>query len=141
MGKYEPLTEYLKKQSTGEVRMSFAQVERIIGGKLPASAQHHRAWWSNNPNNSVMTKAWLEAGFRSEQVDMEGRKLVFRRADGQVPGADMPNSGQSGALQRHPLVGWMKGTFTIAPGVDLTQPAMPEWGEVAYGDKTWDDVK
>jgi hypothetical protein len=39
----------------------------------------------------------------------------------------------------HPLFGWMKGTVTVAPGVDLTQPADPEWGEVAYGTKTWDD--
>ena len=136
MGKYEPLTEFLKKQSTAEVRMSFAQVERVIGGKLPASAQHHRAWWSNNPNNSVMTKAWLDAGFRSEQVDMEGRKLVFRKmaADEGAVSSDM----REGVSKRHPLIGWMKGTFTIAPGVDLAQPALPEWEAVAYGDKTWD---
>lgn len=24
----------------------------------------------------------------------------------------------------------MKGTFTIAPGVDLTEPAMPEWADL-----------
>jgi hypothetical protein len=141
MGKYEPLTEFLKKQSTSEVRMSFAQVERIIGGKLPASAQHHRAWWSNNPNNSVMTKAWLEAGFRSEQVDMEGRTLTFRRAGPRAAGKAALISDVSGSGKRHPLLGWMKGTITIAPGTDLTQPAMPEWGEVAHGDKTWDDFK
>lgn len=52
-----------------------------------------------------------------------------------------PLPGGSKDLKSHPLIGWMKGTFTIAPGVDLTQPAMPEWGEVAYGDKTWDDFK
>jgi hypothetical protein len=139
MGKYEPLTEFLKKQSTGEVKLSFAQLERIIGGKLPASAQHHRAWWSNNPNNSVMTKAWLDAGFRSEQVDMEGRTLVFRRADTRSLSVAQPDSSETS--NRHPLLGWMKGTVTIAPDTDLTQPAMPEWGEVAYGDKTWDDFK
>jgi hypothetical protein len=25
----------------------------------------------------------------------------------------------------------MKGTVTIAPGVDLTEPACPEWGDIA----------
>jgi hypothetical protein len=141
LGKYEPLTEFLKKQSAREVRMSFAQVERVIGEKLPASAQHHRAWWSNNPNNSVMTKAWLEAGFRSEQVDMEGRTLTFRRADPEAAGKAALVSDPIGTSKRHPLIGWMKGTITIMPGTDLTQPAMPEWGEVAYGNKTWDDFK
>ena len=138
MGKYQPLTEFLGNQSTNEVRMSFDHIERVIGGKLPASAKHHRAWWSNNPNNSVMTKAWLDAGFRSEQVDMEGRKLVFRRV-GRADAA--PGSNDGVAPKRHPLIGWMKGTITIAPGVDLTEPADPHWGEVAYGDKTWDDFK
>jgi hypothetical protein len=37
------------------------------------------------------------------------------------------------------LIGALKGTVWIAPGTDLTQPADPEWGEVAYGDRIWDD--
>ena len=32
--------------------------------------------------------------------------------------------------RRHPLFGSMKGTFTIAAGVDLTEPAMPEWADL-----------
>jgi hypothetical protein len=122
--------------------MTFEQIERVIGEKLPPKAQHHRAWWSNSPSNNVMTKAWLEAGFRSEQVDMEGRKLVFRRAKQGQPTDSGPAHDQTPPVSgRHPLIGWMKGTVTIAPGVDLTEPADPEWGEVAYGDKSWDDPK
>jgi hypothetical protein len=34
----------------------------------------------------------------------------------------------------------MKGTVVVKPGVDLTEPAHPHWGEVAYGDLTWSDV-
>ena len=38
-------------------------------------------------------------------------------------------SGSSAAVsKRHPLYGFMKGTVTIAPGVDLTEPADPYWG-------------
>jgi hypothetical protein len=33
--------------------------------------------------------------------------------------------------RRHPLFGCMKGTLTIAPGVDLTEPACPEWADIA----------
>jgi hypothetical protein len=36
--------------------------------------------------------------------------------------------------QPHPLIGALRGTVTIAPGTDLTQPADPEWGKLAYGD-------
>jgi hypothetical protein len=124
MGKYEPLTEFLQNQRASEVRMSFEQIERVIGDKLPPVAQRHRAWWSNSPSNNVMTKAWLEAGFRSEQVDMSARKLVFRREKQ----TEHSTSSQT-TPGRHPLFGWMKGTMRIAPGVDLTQPADPDWAQ------------
>jgi hypothetical protein len=89
-----------------------------------------------------MTRAWKAAGFESEEVDMKGRRVTFRRVRSE-PSRD------TGALaaddvttqDRHPLIGWMKGTLTIAEGVDLTQPADPEWGEAAYGDRTWADRK
>jgi hypothetical protein len=31
----------------------------------------------------------------------------------------------------HPLRGWMKGMVAIAPGTDLTDPACPEWADIA----------
>jgi hypothetical protein len=36
--------------------------------------------------------------------------------------------------QPHPLIGALRGTVIVAPGTDLTQPADPEWGKLAYGD-------
>jgi hypothetical protein len=156
MGKYDGLADYLNAQRRDEVPMKFEQIERLIGAKLPAS-HRYRAWWSNNSFNSVMTKAWLEAGFRSEQVDMEGRKLVFRRIglqgfkeqgfkeqgfkeqgfkeQGFKEAHSAGRSGRVEASERHPLIGWMKGTVRIAPGVDLTEPADPEWGDRAWGDQ------
>lgn len=139
--KYEPLTEFLRRQSRAVVRMSFDEIERVIGAKLPPSATRHRAWWSNNAQNNVMTRAWRDAGFESEDVDMKGRRVAFRRVRAEpsretgAPFVDRVTEG------RHPLIGWMKGTLTIAEGVDLTQPADPEWGEAANADRTWADRK
>ncbi len=134
MGKYEPLTEFLRKQAADEIPMTFAQIERVINAKLPPTAQEHRAWWSNSPSNSVMTQAWLDAGFRSEQVDMEGRKLVFRRLARRVSKpheTDTPDGGRRAAVStRHPAYGALKGLIRIAPGVDLTEPACPEWADM-----------
>lgn len=126
-GKYRPLTDFLRRQTSDVKAMSFDDVERVIGQRLPESARRHRAWWSNNPQNSVMTQAWLDAGFESEQVDMAQRRLVFRRtrrlaAAGQARGADAGG---------HPLVGWMKDAVTIAPSADLTAPADPDWAGLA----------
>jgi hypothetical protein len=130
--KYEPLTAFLRRQSRALVRMSFDEIERVIGAKLPPSATHHRAWWSNNSQNNVMTKAWTDAGFESEDVDMKGRRVVFRRVPS-VPSRDP--AAQLLTSARHPLIGWLKGTLTIADDFDLTQPADPEWGQAAYGDR------
>jgi hypothetical protein len=139
--KYEPLTEFLRRQSRPVVRMSFDEIERVIGAKLPPSASHHRAWWSNNAQNNVMTKAWRDAGFESEEVDMKGRRVTFRRVRSETSRYTGAPSVDVKAKDRHPLIGWMKGTLTIADGVDLTQPADPEWGEAAYGDRAWTDRK
>ena len=115
--------------------MSFDEIERVIGTKLPPSATQHRAWWSNNAQNNVMTKAWREAGFESEDVDMKARRVAFRRVRSELSDETGAPSVDGTREDRHPLIGWMKGTLTIAEGVDLTQPADPEWGEAAYGDR------
>lgn len=121
MSKYEPLGEYLKKQGKDLVPLTFAEIERIVGAKLPASSKY-RAWWSNNDFNSVMTKVWLDAGYESEQVDMAKRRLLFRRV--RKPKASAPRSEEATPI--HPAYGFLRGLVRITPGTDLTQPADPE---------------
>jgi hypothetical protein len=134
MGKYAPLGDYLRSRRTGLVPMTFVEIERVIGFRLPNS-QCYPAWWSNNPTNNVMTRVWLDAGFETEQVDIEGRKLVFRRVDNPpvAPStgakADVREPPSASPGEQHPFYGWMKGTVRTAPGVDLTEPADPEWAD------------
>src|SRR3954447_5502762 len=94
MSKFEPLTAFLSSLPTSERRVTFGEIERILGFKLPPSARKHRPWWSNNPDNSAMTRAWLAAGFRTERVDMAGETLVFRKVD---PSPSSPSKPASGA--------------------------------------------
>ncbi|MGD0190951.1 MAG: hypothetical protein ABSD74_09445 [Rhizomicrobium sp.] len=153
MSKYDALGQFLRAQTISEVPMTFGEIQRIVGTSLPPSAHNYRPWWSNNPSNSVMTKVWLDAGFRTEQVDMEGKRLVFRRMNIAPTSTPAGSSGDSSGMseapkdfvqaekksRRHPLFGALKGTFTIEPGYDLTQPAMPEWADMIdekYGPET-----
>ncbi len=126
MPKYAALGDYLQQQRRDVVPMRFADIERVTGHKLPASARY-RAWWSNNDFNSVLTKVWLDAGFKSEQVDMQKRKLVFRRVRRPKAAAGAPQAAAGKPF--HPLYGFMKGSIRIMPGTDLTQPADPEWAD------------
>ena len=140
MSKYSALGEYLRHQRGDRVPMTFAEIENITGAKLPPSAHKHRPWWSNNPDNSVMTKVWLDAGFESEQVDMPARRLVFRRV--RRPQAAGGAAQATGEKPFHPAYGAMKGLNRIMPGTDLTQPADPEWADrldAQYGPEKRED--
>jgi hypothetical protein len=130
MSKYEPLTRFLQNQPGGEVRLSFAQIEQLVGFKLPDAAQHETAWWSNSLDEELDAKAWLAAGFRSEAVDVTVGELTFRREASELDSTAEPK------LSRHPIFGCMKGMVTVAPGVDLTEPADPDladWADRKYG--------
>jgi hypothetical protein len=114
MSKYAPLTRHLKAFRTGHVAMAFGEVEAVLGFDLPKSARRHRPWWSNEAGGShAQARAWLNAGFRVSEVDMEAERLVFVRLNA----TDEPAT-----TLDHPLWGALRGTVTIAPGVDLTEP-------------------
>ncbi len=124
MGKYAPLETYLAQSTLAEIPMKFIDIERIIDGRLPASSRKYPAWWSNESSTHVQAEAWKNAGYKTVNVNVESEKLVFIRGNLVAPTAELKP-------RRHPLFGCMKGTVTIAEGVDLTDPAMPEWAEIA----------
>jgi hypothetical protein len=130
MSKYDPLGHFLRERSSEETPMTFAEIEKVIGISLPPAAERHPAWWSNNPSNNVMTKVWLDAGYRSERVDLGGRKLVFRRSQVR-PNSPRPAGGQPpravpmGILEtiRHRL----RGSVTMAPDFNPAAPTGEHW--------------
>ena len=136
MSKYQPLEEFLAGLAFSRVKMSFAEIESAIGTQLPPSAYTYRAWWSNNPTNSVATYAWLNAGYESSDVDMTRQTVVFRKSSPEV--SDNHGDQWSGGVSRqpdedHPLFGFLRGKIRIIGDLDLTLPADPEWGERVYG--------
>ena len=136
MGKYTKLGRFFQTQASDFIRMTFDEVEQEAGFGLPASARLHQAWWANDHARHVQAKAWLDAGFESEQVDMKAQMLVFRRVKAEPAPAKPKHGGMSDPAReykaeaaekkprRSPLFGALKGTFWIDPTWDLTQPAM-----------------
>lgn len=131
MSKYEPLQSFLKHQGRDYVPMTFAEIERVLNGKLPPS-KSHRAWWSNNPSNNVMTKEWLAAGYETESVDIAGEKLVFRRVSGARDDGGSSNGSPASPRPRHPGFGFMKGMIKIQEGFDVTRPFSDEPSDQGY---------
>jgi hypothetical protein len=131
MGKYTPLRDFLIEQDEPTVSMTFAEIEELLGQPLPAS-KSSRAWWSNNPDNNVMTREWLAAGYLAEAVDIKGQKLVFRRREAYPIIFRGESEAELGIKPtgRDPLFGCMRGSLKLLPDFDYTQPADPEWGNV-----------
>jgi hypothetical protein len=122
--KYEPLGAYLENRPATEVPMSFSEIEAVIGRPLPPRAVNHPAWWSNNTSNNTMTRVWLEAGFRTERVDISGRRLIFRRV-GRPARPPVAPAHSGGLLAR--VRAALAGTVRIAPNVSLTAPTDEAW--------------
>jgi hypothetical protein len=81
MGKYDPLYAYLKGESNSTVALSFSDIERVMGAKLPVSARKYDWWWDDEDRKTtrhVQSVAWTTAGFAAE-VDRQKRQVTFRR--------------------------------------------------------------
>ncbi len=119
MSKYEALPQFLAQVDRAAHRMSFGEIEGILGFKLPKSAYEHEAWWSNNATGHSHARAWLKFGWRTEAVDLAGRKVTFRRSTASL----LP----AAPSQKRDPWGCMAGTVTILPGTDLTAPSDDKW--------------
>jgi hypothetical protein len=78
--RYDGLRTYLSGRSEPQVRLSFAEIERIIGQPLPSSARRHRAWWANERSGShAHARSWLEADppRRTANVDLNAEVADF----------------------------------------------------------------
>ena len=80
MTKYARLTDFLERLEPSSRRMSFAEIENVLEFSLPESARRHQAWWANNPIDGRQSMAWLSAGWQTEDLDLAGESVTFRRA-------------------------------------------------------------
>ena len=80
-GKYAPLEDYLRSlpESQREITLGFDRIETILALALPASAYEDRRWWEHaTEGNHVTARAWANAGWKIESLNVEAKwvKLV-----------------------------------------------------------------
>jgi len=78
--KYVALTNYLVKlsQYTDCTSMKFNKIEGILGSSLPERAYTDVKWWEN-AEKTLQGHAWLLAGWIVEKVDLEEKRVYFRK--------------------------------------------------------------
>lgn len=79
MGKYDALREHLDAAPQPVLRLSFTDIERILGEVLPPSARTYPAWWANEAPGGMHSHArsWLEAGYRTQHLDLNAQTVEF----------------------------------------------------------------
>lgn len=131
--KYQPLLEFLRGSNQNEVILTFAEIEALIDNSLPDSAKSQRAWWSNRSKGALQASAWMDAGYRVENVDFERQSVTFRqftishqvqRLDGNV----VWNSSSIKLLRLH--MGLTQVEFAKQLGV--RQQTVSEWEKGLY---------
>lgn len=105
VGKYDGLKRYLRFRGafTSVVKLSFAKMDGIISDNLPMSAFRNEKWWSNS--SSVHAKAWLDAGWGMQEVNLDEGYVVFRKV----------KNVQTGSRRKKRSREKVKKTFTPAP--------------------------
>jgi len=82
-GKYTPFENYLRDlpENQREITLRFEEIEGILKSKLPSSAYEDRRWWDKETEgNHVTARAWSNAGWRVESVDVKGKRVKLVRA-------------------------------------------------------------
>jgi CBS domain-containing protein len=115
--RFTPLGIFLQNQpgNVDKLRLTFSEIEKIIGGELPPSAYNYRNWWDNNPESRPQSRSWLDVGWRAGYRNISGKYIMFvrvrerekayidffgplvnqLRADGKVPVRDASPDGAS----------------------------------------------
>ncbi len=52
-GKYAPLYRHLAAKTGPDWRVSFEEIEALLGFELPVSARLYRPWWSNQKVSGI----------------------------------------------------------------------------------------
>ena len=78
MSKYDPLRDYLQSQKHSELKLTFKEIEGLLGSSLPASAERPQ-WWANQTTpGHPQREAWRAAGYDAFLV-RGSDKVQFRK--------------------------------------------------------------
>jgi len=77
--KYEPLYEYLLRETRDDFILTYEEIEEIIGFALPRAAQRAEWWDEDTPEYPRdQSQAIHQAGYDSRRTQ-EGDKVRFRK--------------------------------------------------------------
>ena len=77
-GKYRALWQYLRELPVDETTMSFAEIEAVLGFRLPPSSRKHVPHWYGYEGSAV-ARAVVDAGWKARNADLVRERVSFAR--------------------------------------------------------------
>jgi hypothetical protein len=80
VSKWAGLEGHLKFRAafTDTVKLTLARIDGLIGSNLPMAAYKDPAWW-NNASSSLHAKAWLDAGWEAQEINLKEGYVTFKK--------------------------------------------------------------
>ena len=78
ISKYQPWTDYLQNHPDMFCRMSFSDIERLIGDNLPDTCKAYATVFWNNSNGHY-AKHWLKAGRIVVEYSISQNYAIFKK--------------------------------------------------------------
>ena len=108
LDEYKKLYTHLCGLQVKEWKTTFGEIESIIGFRLPDFARKDSGWWANKKlvNGRGVNALWIEAGWKTAEIDMDAEKLVFVKLNGPE---DIPEFSLDDVWPTHPTAIWPEG--------------------------------
>ena len=81
-GQYLLLYKYLENRYANTVVLTFAEIEDLLGFRLPELARFQQDWWTDADSNTALTahsQSWTLAS-RTARANLLAQTVVFERA-------------------------------------------------------------
>ncbi len=74
--RYRPLSEWLRRQDSQPIRLTFNELEQRTGITLPEPCRNHVSQWKSY-QDSVVARAIIDAGWYASEVSLEASTVVL----------------------------------------------------------------
>ncbi|MGA7730233.1 MAG: CBS domain-containing protein [Chloroflexia bacterium] len=81
-----------QKKIPSGIRVTFRDIEMLLGGLLPKAARKYATWWSNQNRNEAQVQAWTGAGWQVAKVDPLMGEVTFQPLPAAGAGAGSASS-------------------------------------------------
>ena len=111
---YDGLREYFRLCKKNIVVLRFKEIEKLLGEELPPAASTCEAFWTDKVSiddetgtmsfdasfqqDTLISACWESQSYEIQHLDLEQRKVVFRRKNENTSGLELPKY-----LVEHPL--------------------------------------